>query len=291
MPKSPSHHPSKHPPQTPVKWRSPRRCSNEGQIGNGNVSFQSNFLWNLFLLSASVVFPLIDWCLSFQGYCKDTILMEDSPVKWRSPRRCLNKDDGSVSFYFILLKIFLFLFHLNFGYHLIGWCLYLQGLFKDAQAMAESPLCHPVKPPQSPVKWKSPRRCSDESQKGKTPPQSPVKWRSPRRCSNESQKSNGSVSFISVISFLCFFAVSIWFLLAFLFFWWQGPYKDFQNGSMRSPKSPRKRLLDQFSQKPKWNPRGKHTYLIFFFFALLHCYFHFAILVNQSAPFFQFIWG
>lgn len=110
MPKSPSHHPSKHPPQTPVKWRSPRRCSNEGQIGNGNVSFQSNFLWNLFLLSASVVFPLIDWCLSFQGYCKDTILMEDSPVKWRSPRRCLNKDDGSVSFYFIFLKFFLFLF-------------------------------------------------------------------------------------------------------------------------------------------------------------------------------------
>lgn len=130
MPKSPSHHPSKHPPQTPVKWRSPRRCSNEGQIGNGNVSFQSNFLWNLFLLSASVVFPLIDWCLSFQGYCKDTILMEDSPVKWRSPRRCLNKDDGSVSFYFIFLKFFFVSFSSQFWLSFDWLMLILAGTFQ-----------------------------------------------------------------------------------------------------------------------------------------------------------------
>lgn len=45
---------------------------------------------------------------------------------------------------------------------------------------------------------------------------------------------------------------------------------------MRSPKSPRKRLLDQFPHKPKWNPRGKHGFLLFCF-SLLHCYVHFLI--------------
>ncbi|XXG85839.1 hypothetical protein AAC387_Pa11g0855 [Persea americana] len=171
------------------------------------------------------------------GLCKDDESMRESPshhppksplqtpVKWRSPRRCLNegqKEDGNGNGHFKDTQLM--------PDSAVNWrsprrCLNIgneNGLCEDSEAIPESP----PKPPKSPIKWKSPRRCLNETRKDETPPQSPVKWRSPRRCSNERQKSNGS-----------------------------GPHKDFENGVMRSPKSPRKRLLDQFSHKHKWNPR------------------------------------
>ncbi|XP_058114913.1 cell division control protein 6 homolog B-like [Magnolia sinica] len=207
---------------SPGKWKSPRRCMNGIQNEDMNGSMTG---------SREVSTPEQKNSRFAESMLESR---HNSPVKRRSPRRCTNG-----------------LMNMSSADKSIGSGSIEVLTPKKKKSISKST---PERPAVSPVKWTSPRRCpngvmnvssieksiengsmevltpkrkkSISKSTPERPAVSPAKWTSPRRITNGTQTSDAN-----------------------------GILKDSDSRLVQSPKSPRRRLLDHFPQKPRWNPR------------------------------------